>query len=117
MVLKDFNSYCDLYGYTADKELSGFNDILKHKKFEKLHIGMYTKEPYMLLLNTEIENAKIVPDDNRLIIKSGGINKTTVMNIFKKDIDECIYKKYDANRYEIVFSLGGIFYRVFILIA
>ena len=117
MVLKDFNTYCDLYGYAVAEETFMLKDIMKPKKFEELHINMYAKEQYMLLLKANIKNAEICPDDNRLIVKSNGTNKSIIMNIFKKDIDECIYKRYNANRYEIIFSLGDIFYRVFAVLA
>ena len=115
MVIKDFNAYCNLYGYDV-AGTSMLKDLMDPKKFEKLHINMYSKGQYMLLLKTDVENAEIYPDDNRLIIKTNGKNQSTIMNIFKKDIDECIYKRYDVNRYEIVFSLGDIFYRVFALL-
>jgi hypothetical protein len=113
MMLKHFETYCDLYGYTLDKGLSKLNEVAGHKNFKKLHISLYNAEKYMLLLKTDVDDAEIVPDDNRLVIKSNGINKSTIMNIFKNDIDECIYKVYDVNRYEMVLSLGGIFYRIF----
>lgn len=116
MMLKHLETYCDLYGYTLDKGLSKLNEVAGHKNFKKLHISLYNAEKYMLLLKTDVDDAEIVPDDNRLVIKSNGINKSTIMNIFKNDIDECIYKVYDVNRYEMVLSLGGIFYRIFALL-
>ena len=115
MVLKDFNIYCNLYGY-AIAEAQMFTSIINPKKFKELHINMYAKEQYMLLLKTNVKNAEIYPDDNKLIIKETGMNKSTIVNILKNDIDGCIYKRYNANRYEIVFSLGDIFYRVFALL-
>lgn len=115
MVIKDFDTYCNLYGYDV-VETSMLKNIMNPKKFEKLHINVYSKKQYTLLLKTDVKNAEICSDDNRLIVKSGGKNKSTIMNILKKDIDECIYKRYDVDRYEIVFSLGDIFYRVFVLL-
>ena len=104
--------YCDLYGYSSDEELSELIDALKDKKMKRLHIDMYADNPHILFLKTDVKDAEIISDENRFIISSGNINKSTIVNIFKNDIEECIYKRYGSNRFEIIFSLGNILYRL-----
>lgn len=117
---KSLSHYCDLYGYMDNEEsaivLSNKLSELKYNKLKELHIDMYAEEPYMLFLKTDVKNAEIIPDEHRVIIKNGSANKSTIMNIIKEDIDECVYKRYDSNRHEIVFTLNGILYKMFVLL-
>ena len=101
------------YGFTLDKDLIELDKFFEHKFFDNLHIDVYTSSPYMLLLRTIEKNVEIIRDEDRIIIRNGKINKTTIANISKKNIDECIIKRYDVNCYEIVLSLGEIFYKIF----
>lgn len=112
----NLHSYCDLYGYIDGKSI--LNNILKDIRIKTMHIDMYQNKPcYSLLLRSNENNVEIVPDNDRLILRNSGKGKRTIMNILKKDIDDCIYKRYDDNRYEIILSWNEIMYKMFVALS
>lgn len=116
MVLKRFKSYCEKYGFTTDKDLLELNNIFKHNHFTKLHIDIYTENPYMLLSRMAENNVDSVIENDRIIIRKGDRNKTSIVNILKDNIDCCIVKRYDNTRYEIIVSMCGIYYKIFAIL-
>lgn len=116
MVINRFETYCDKYGFTLDKDLSELNRIICKKNFKKLHIDTYLEDPYTLLLRTIESNVVISLEKDRIIIRKNDRNKTTVTNISLESIDNCITKRYDNTRYEIIFTVHNICYKIFVII-
>lgn len=110
-----YNFFCNKYGFVADNDKTKIKNIFNNNKFNNLHIEIYSNSPYMLLLRAVESNVLTEVKDGRIIAgtkSNEGI--TTVLNILLENIDRCFIKQYDDTRYEIVFSLLGLQYKMFI---
>ena len=107
------------FGLTKDENNSQLKETFKNNsKLKEVHIDTYSdnplvtsSEPFMLLLRTIENNARVLIDEDRLILKRNDKYETYFMNVLFSRIAECYYKNYNGF-YEFILNVQNVFYRV-----
>lgn len=110
------------FGLAKDNNNSKLKEIFKNNsKLKEVHIDIYpdnplitSSEPFMLLLRTIENNAAVLIDNDRIVLKRDDTYGTYFMNILFSKITECYYKTFD-NFSEFILNIQNIYYRITVL--
>lgn len=110
------------FGFTEDKGNSKLKEVFKDKiKLKEIHIDIYQENPliassapFMLLLRTIENNATVINDEDRLILKGNDKFENYFMNVLFSEITECYYKN-NGSFSEFILNIQNIWYRINVL--
>lgn len=109
------------FGFVKEENDMRLKEMIKNKnKLKEVHIDIYQENPllssnsFTLLLRTTENNATILVDDDRLILKRNDKYETHFMNILISKITEC-YSKICKDYCEFIINIQNIYYKVTIL--
>lgn len=115
--MNKFQIFCDKFDFTKDDTRTEFMNVFRKKHFKTLHIDIYMKNPYMLLLRTSAKNVSAEIKDGRIILSEKCSDyKTTVSDIILEKIKNCAIKKYNESQLELIFTVDNICYKLFVII-
>ena len=106
------------FGFIKDENNSQFKEIFKNNlKIKEIHIDIYPNNPmlssteFMLLLRTSENNATILNDGNRLILKKNDQCETYFMNILFSNIKECFLNMAESCN-EFIVNVQNLYYKI-----
>ena len=110
------------FGLIEDKDNLKLKEIFKDKaKVKEIHIDIYPRnplisslEPLMLLLRTIENNAIVLSDGNRLVLKRNDRYESYFINVLFSEITECYYKISEGSS-EYILNIQNIYYRITVL--
>jgi hypothetical protein len=111
--MEKFEAFCKKYGFALDSNKIHIDRIFNNNNLKTLHVDMYTEEPYMLLLRVEKNNVKSVIENGRLVFRD---KRITVADILYDRIENCIMKQYNDSKYEFIFTVNNVCYKMFVVI-
>ena len=91
--------------------------LLNNSILKEVHIDIYPENPlissnsFMLLLRATENNAIILVDNDRLIMKRNDKCETYFMNVLVSKITECFSKIYEDYS-EFILNIQNIYYRI-----
>ena len=74
------------YGFVADENKNKLGCIFDSEMLSKVHIDLYTSNPYMLLSRIVEKNVDSIVENGRLILKK---NDQVLINILIEHINDC----------------------------
>ena len=106
------------YGFVNEEDYSKLIEIIRNtNRLREVHIDAYPENPlfssdsHMLLLRTVEKNARILVEDDRLILKRDDIYGTYFVNVLISKIKEC-FSKMTGDCDEYILNIQNIYYKI-----
>lgn len=101
------------YGYTKDNDKSKIICILKDKiDLETVSIDAYLAKPYTLILRSAEDSLTADMENERVVVKRNGKDRTSIMNVPIENVDNIYFKFTEDSKCRMFFTVRNICYSV-----
>jgi hypothetical protein len=109
------------FGFVKEENDLHLREMIKNtNKLKEVHIDIYPENPlvsqnsFSLLLRTSENNAIVLVDNDRLILRRNDKYGTHFMNVLISKISEC-FSKISEDYSEFILNIQNVYYKITVL--